>query len=107
VDGFVGTLVLCSVADPDRALGEIRRILKPGGRYAFIEHVAADDDGRLRWQRRLEPIWKRIAGNCHLCRRTGESIVRHGFAFDWMRRESIQKGMPLVRPSVRGVAIRS
>jgi ubiquinone/menaquinone biosynthesis C-methylase UbiE len=104
-DAVVATLVLCSVPEQQAALKEIYRVLRPGGHYAFIEHVAAiDRPGRLKWQRRLEPIWKRIAGNCHLTRQTADAIVSAGFEIEWIKYESIRKMIPLVRPSIRGIA---
>jgi ubiquinone/menaquinone biosynthesis C-methylase UbiE len=104
-DAVVSTLVLCSVRDVPRALAEVRRVLRPGGRLLFIEHVAADDrPERLAWQRRLEPLWSRVAGNCHLTRRTGDRIRDAGFAIEWEKRESVRKALPIVRPSIRGVA---
>jgi len=106
-DAVVCTLVLCSVPDPARALAEVRRVLRPGGRLLFLEHVAADDrPSRLAWQRRIEPLWMRFAGNCHLTRPTGEAIRRAGFAVERETRESMRKAMPLLRPSIRGVATR-
>ncbi len=106
-DAVVATLVLCSVQSPTRALSEIRRVLKPGGRFAFLEHVAAENNpGRLLWQRRVEPVWRRIAGNCHTTRRTADDIVEAGFELEWIERESVRKALPWVRPSVRGVARR-
>jgi ubiquinone/menaquinone biosynthesis C-methylase UbiE len=99
---------LCSVKDPARALAEMRRVLRPGGRLYFIEHVAADDNpGRLRWQRRVEPLWKRLMGNCHMTRQTLAEIERAGFTVENVRRESLRKAFPLVRPTVRGTALRT
>src|SRR5690606_16841818 len=77
-DAVVSTLVLCSVPEQATTLAELRRVLRPGGTLVFLEHVASDDDGRLRWQRRLDPIWSRVAGNCHLTRRTAEAISSAG-----------------------------
>lgn len=106
-DVVVGTLVLCSVPRLERALAEIHRVLKPGGRFVFLEHVAAvDRPRRLKWQRRVEPLWKRLSGNCHLTRRTADAIEAAGFAFVDLKRESMRKAWPLVRPTIRGVALK-
>ena len=104
-DAVVATLVLCSVPHPDKALHEIHRVLKPGGQFVFLEHVAAEDrPRRLKWQRRVEPFWKWISGGCHLTRRTANAIVAAGFTVADVRRESMRKAWPLVRPTIRGVA---
>jgi ubiquinone/menaquinone biosynthesis C-methylase UbiE len=104
-DVVVATLVLCSVPDPEHALHEIDRVLRPGGRFIFLEHVAADErPARLKWQRRIEPIWRRVLGNCHLTRRTGDSIRAAGFRIESETRDSIRKAAPVARPSIRGVA---
>jgi len=99
---------LCSaypLASVERSLAEVRRVLRPEGRLLFMEHVAAEDDsGRLTWQRRVEPVWKRVAGNCHLTRETERHIDEAGFEIEAITRESIRKAMPIVRPSIRGMA---
>ena len=106
-DVVVSTLVLCSVRDAARALDEVRRVLRPGGTLLYLEHVAADDrPDRLAWQRRLEPLWSRVSGNCHLTRRTGEAIRDAGFEVEREVRASLRKALPIVRPCVRGVARR-
>ncbi len=104
-DAVVSTLVLCSVPDVDRTLAEIRRVLKPGGALVFLEHVAADEASRRRrWQRRLEPLWSKLADGCHLTRETDKSIAKAGFMFETLERESMRKSLPIVRPTVRGIA---
>jgi SAM-dependent methyltransferase len=79
-DTVVCTFTLCSVASPALALAEARRVLKPGGDLFFSEHGLSPDPEVERWQRRLEPIWKPIAGGCHLTRPVGASISGAGFA---------------------------
>lgn len=104
-DAVVSTLVLCSVTDLAATLREARRVLRPGGRLVFLEHVAAEDrPDRLAWQRRVEPVWKRIAGNCHLTRRTGAAIRAAGFTMEREIKESMRKASPLARATIRGVA---
>jgi SAM-dependent methyltransferase len=78
-DCVVTTWTLCSIPDAGAALREMRRVLRPDGRYLFIEHGASDDAGVERWQRRLEPLHKRIAGGCHLTRRIDALIASAGF----------------------------
>jgi ubiquinone/menaquinone biosynthesis C-methylase UbiE len=106
-DTVVSTLVLCSVSDLDRALTEIYRVLVPGGRLLFLEHVlAAAHTSRRAWQRRLEPVWKHLAGNCHLTRDTAAAIEDAGFMLEHVERESMRKALPIVRPTVRGTAVK-
>jgi SAM-dependent methyltransferase len=76
-DTVVCTFTLCSVADPARTLAEARRVLRPGGTLLFHEHGGAPDAGVARWQRRIEPLWKRVFGGCHLTRPVGGSIAGH------------------------------
>jgi hypothetical protein len=80
-------------------------VLRPGGRLLFVEHVAArQHSARRAWQHRMEPIWRRVAGNCHLTRDTEHAIRSVGFEIERIDRESMRKAMPLIRPCIRGVA---
>lgn len=81
-DTVVTTFTLCSVADQAAVLAEIRRVLKPGGTALFLEHGAAPDAGVAKWQRRIEPVWKRIGGNCHLTRPISAAYAKAGFAVE-------------------------
>jgi len=104
-DAVVSSLVLCTVPDPEATIAEIVRVLAPGGRLLFLEHVADDErPDRLRWQIRLEPLWKRLAGGCHLTRRTHETIAAAGLRLEQVERASMRKANPLTRRSIRGVA---
>jgi ubiquinone/menaquinone biosynthesis C-methylase UbiE len=106
-DFAVSTLVCCSVDDLHASLREIRRILRPGGSLVFLEHVAAEPGtSRRRWQNWLTPLWRKIAGNCHLNRETERAIVDCGFEITQITRESMRKAPPFVRPTIRGIAIK-
>jgi SAM-dependent methyltransferase len=106
-DVVVSSLVCCSVADVDSVLAEIKRVLRPGGRLVFMEHVGAQPgSGRRRAQDALNPLWKRVAGNCHLNRDTEAALLRAGFDLQRITRESMRKALPLLRPTIRGVAVR-
>ena len=78
-DCVVCTFTLCTVADPAAALAEARRVLKPGGRFLFCEHGLAPDPAVAKWQRRIEPVWKRLAGGCHLTRPVSATLTAAGF----------------------------
>jgi SAM-dependent methyltransferase len=82
VDTAVVTFTLCSVDDPHKALAEIRRVLKPGGRVLFLEHGLADDPDVARWQRRLNPVWRPFAVGCNLTRPVRRLFTEAGFRFD-------------------------
>jgi ubiquinone/menaquinone biosynthesis C-methylase UbiE len=103
-DVAVSTLVLCTVGDQPRALGELRRVLRPGGRLLFMEHVRAEDPRLARWQDRMVPLNRRLLCGCHCNRRTLEGITEAGFRIAEVERGEIPHAPPLVRPLVVGVA---
>lgn len=78
-DTVVCTYTLCSVQDPGQVMSEMRRILKPEGKLLFLEHGRAPDPGVAKWQDRVEPVWKRMAGGCHLTRPIGAALRGSGF----------------------------
>jgi ubiquinone/menaquinone biosynthesis C-methylase UbiE len=79
VDTVVMTWTMCSIPDAPRALGEMRRVLKPGGRLLFVEHGRAPDPNVVWWQDRLTPAWRRVGGGCHLNRAIAKLIEDAGF----------------------------
>jgi len=104
-DAAVATLVLCSVRDADMALHEIRRVLKPGGRLLFFEHVRGIP--RLaRWQDRLERPWGWFAGGCHPNRDTVAAIREAGFELEQVVNFDFNPALVLVRPHASGAARR-
>jgi ubiquinone/menaquinone biosynthesis C-methylase UbiE len=78
-DTVVCTFTLCSVDEQKAVLAEMRRVLRPGGKALFLEHGSAPDSGVQKWQRRIEPVWKRIGGNCHLTRPITGAYEAAGF----------------------------
>jgi SAM-dependent methyltransferase len=106
-DTVVGTLVLCSVADPALVLVEVARVLRPGGRFLFLEHVRAHDAGLARWQDRLTPLWKVVAGNCHPNRSTLATLRASPLVVTDVTEGRIPKAAPIVRPRIAGTAERT
>ncbi len=78
-DTVVCTWTLCSIPNPYRAVEEMRRVLKPGGELLFVEHGRSDDPRIQKWQARVEPLWKKIGGGCHLTRRADDLLEAAGF----------------------------
>lgn len=103
-DTVVSLAVLCTVDDPSRVLQEIRRVLRPGGRLVFLEHVRSSEPGLAQWQDRLERPWGWIAGGCHPNRQTLEAIEGAGFEVVELERKDLPDIPRLVRPNVLGVA---
>jgi ubiquinone/menaquinone biosynthesis C-methylase UbiE len=106
VDFAISTLVLCSVADQRRALREILRVLKPGGRLLFIEHVAAPSGSFLRRvQTAIKPLWRRMGDGCNPDRHTRAALEEAGFAD--LAVEEFAAPLPIVRPHIAGHATKA
>ena len=103
-DTVVSTLVLCTVADPESSLDEIRRVLHPGGALLFLEHVRSEDTRLARWQDRLHRPWGAFADGCQCNRRTLERIRARGYAVSMLDRSTWRLMPPIVRPLVAGRA---
>jgi SAM-dependent methyltransferase len=103
-DTVVSTLVLCTVPDADAAVREVRRVLRPGGRLLFLEHVRADDRRHARRQDRLARPWRAFAAGCHCNRPTLELLRTHFPAV--VAERAVWRGMPaIVHPLVAGHAV--
>ncbi len=108
MDAVVSTLVLCSVPDLAGTLAEIVRVLKPGGQFMFIEHVAAGEGTWLRQvQRGIRPVWKVLGDGCHPDRETWKALEAAGFAQVDYEHFSGPVPIPVVKPHIIGVATKS
>jgi ubiquinone/menaquinone biosynthesis C-methylase UbiE len=87
VDTVVTTWTLCTIPDGVRALREMKRVLKPAGHLLFIEHGGSSEQGVRKWQDRVDPIWSRISGGCHLNRPISSIIEQAGFRIDRLQTE--------------------
>ena len=105
-DAVVATFVLCSVQEPQAVLSELRRVLKPGGEFVLLEHVRGEG-GVARWQDRLTPLHRRLAGNCHLNRETRAAVAAAGFDATGVQPTRLPGTHKLVRPGIQGTAIKT
>lgn len=103
-DTVVETLVLCTVADPEATAAEIRRVLKPGGQFLFMEHVRSEKPRLGRLQDRLEKPWMKLADGCHCNRRTVPMLEANGFDVDVTAAQDKFPMPPVARPIVSGIA---
>jgi SAM-dependent methyltransferase len=104
VDTVVSTMVLCTVRDPERALAEIRRVLAPGGRLLFCEHVRSDSPRLERWQRRLAGAWAGFAEGCR-CDQPTLALIERELDVTGLERDTWRGMAPLVHPLVIGQAV--
>ncbi len=103
-DTAVFTLVLCTVPSPAAALAEAARVLRPGGKLIFVEHVRATDPGLARWQDRLERPWRFLGDGCHCNRDTVATIEASRFELDRVEHDRLPKTVPIVKPLIHGSA---
>ena len=103
-DTAVVTWVLCSIPDPVRALREIRRVLRPGGRLLFVEHGLAPDPSVRAWQDRLNPLWRRLSGGCNMNRGVDRLLDDAGFRIGTLDRFYV-RGLRLLTATYEGMAV--
>jgi ubiquinone/menaquinone biosynthesis C-methylase UbiE len=105
IDAVVSTYVLCSVTDIDATLKDIQRVLKPGGTFVFMEHVAATDGTCTRTvQEGITPVWKTVFDHCHPNRETWMYLEAAGF--ESVHYQSFRLSIPIISPHIAGVATR-
>lgn len=95
IDTVVLTYTLCSIPNPAKAMREMRRVLKPSGELLFAEHGLSPDVTVQRWQRRLNPLWRRLAGGCNIDRRMDDLIASAGFRFVELENEYAKGPKPM------------
>jgi ubiquinone/menaquinone biosynthesis C-methylase UbiE len=103
-DTVVVTLVLCTVPNPAAALQEVKRLLKAGGQFLFLEHVRSGDPGLAKWQDRLEKPWRFLGDGCHCNRDTELALKAAGFQLGDIEHPELPKAPPIVRPMAKGNA---
>lgn len=84
-DAAVITWTLCTIPDAGKALEEVRRVLKPQGRLVFAEHGVSPEPGVAKWQNRINPVWRSLAGGCNLNRSPEQLLGQAGFTFDELK----------------------
>jgi len=104
-DCVVFTFVLCTIPDWRAALSEIKRVMKPGGRVLFCEHGRAPDISVAKWQRRIEPLWKPLAGGCHLTRSSAGMFDEAGFEMKQIKESYMSKAPKFAGYISQGEAI--
>jgi ubiquinone/menaquinone biosynthesis C-methylase UbiE len=103
-DTAVCTLVLCEVGDPARALGEMRRVLRPDGSLLFLEHVRSEDPATARLQDRINPVWRFVSNGCN-CNRPTLSLIEGALSVAEVEHGEIPKAPRIVRPLISGRAV--
>lgn len=107
-DSALSTFTLCTIPDVELALREVHRVLRPGGTFAFLEHGLAPEPGVVRWQHRMEPLQKAVAGGCHLSRDIAALVDAAGFEITELEQHYLP-GPKVSRPWVyvnNGTAVR-
>lgn len=106
VDCVLVTFTLCTIADVDAALVGVRRVLKPGGKLVFLEHGRSPDEGIAKWQDRINGVWGKLAGGCHLNRIPDLLIEKQGFEMVNLERRYVPKTPKIAGFLTSGVALR-
>src|SRR4051794_31492935 len=103
-DTVVATLVLCTIPDAPAAMAEAARVLRPGGRFLFVEHVRSEDPGLARWQDRLHGPWRLFADGCHCNRDTLAALNASPLEVEDVEHGEVPKAAPIIKPLIQGSA---
>ncbi len=106
-DTVVAFLVFCTIPDPRKAAKEIFRVLKPGGQLLFFEHVVAEKPAMARWQKRLNPIWSKVACGCHLDRDTTDVFEQAGFELGEFKKFHLPKAPGIVSTVIQAKGMKA
>jgi ubiquinone/menaquinone biosynthesis C-methylase UbiE len=105
LDAALSTFTLCTIPDVGRALAEVRRVLRPGGKFYFLEHGLSPDPKTARWQERLTPLQRRLCGGCHFNRPVDELVTSAGFEISDLRNFRLAKVPKIVGYMYQGSAV--
>lgn len=105
-DSVVACLVFCTIPQPELAVAEMQRILKPGGKLFFYEHVASTRPRVRAWQKRINPVWRKVACGCEITRDTRQLFETAGFQYQQIKDFDHPKVPPLMAPIIAGVAVK-
>ncbi|AUM13994.1 class I SAM-dependent methyltransferase [Ketobacter alkanivorans] len=105
-DSVVACLVFCTIPQPEKAAAEMHRVLKPGGKVVFYEHVASSRPGVHAWQKRINPLWRKLACGCEITRDTRQLFERAGFSYQQISDFEHPKVPPLMAPIISGIAVK-
>lgn len=107
VDTVLLTFTLCTIPDWSAALHQMHRVLKPGGTLLFLEHGQSPDDSVHKWQDRITPAWKKVAGGCHLNRPISELIAQSGFRIEELENLYVPKTPKIAGYIYKGRAVKA
>jgi ubiquinone/menaquinone biosynthesis C-methylase UbiE len=105
LDAALSTFTLCTIPDVKRALAEVRRVLRPGARFHFLEHGLCPDPKVARWQHRLTPLQRRLCGGCHFNRAVDQLVTEAGFEITDLRNDHLAKVPRTVGYLYQGTAV--
>lgn len=105
-DSVVACLVYCTIPEPVRAAAEMHRVLRPGGKLVFFEHVSSSSPVTSRWQKAINPVWRKLACGCEITRDTRALFEQAGFTYQSISDFNHPKVPSLMAPVISGIAVK-